>query len=112
MPYSDIDQLFGNFKVNTRDVTLSNGAVVLVRGLTRFELLTNSKDVTETHLIEAKNVSTCMVEPALTVEQVVEWQQKSAPGDLGRITDAIRDLSGLGDGHSKSNVARDGEHGS
>lgn len=111
--YASIDDLFGHdvAGVDTEDVVLPGGLVVRVRGLTRFELLNNGKGADSTQLIEARNVATCMVEPRLTVEQVERWQRSSAPPVLGKLSEAIRRLSGMGEGAEKSGVPADGDNG-
>lgn len=108
--YAKIDDLFGNGEVDMEDVELGNGIVVRVRGLTRYELLLNAKNVEDAAEIECRNLVTCMVEPKMTHEQVTKWQQSSPPGVIGKVTDAIRRLSGLGEGQPKSDVQGDGKH--
>lgn len=87
------------------DVTLSTGFVVRVRGLSRYELLLNGKGTEDVGLIERRNVACCMVEPKMTLAQVEAWQRGSRPADLGKVTNAIRDLSGLGEDADKSDVS-------
>lgn len=104
------DDLIGAASVETADVDLPTGQTVKVRGLTRFELILNGKDTEDAALIERRNVATCMLEPPMTVKQVEQWQK--APGSvkpLAAITAAIRDLSGLGEGAGKSDVAEAGD---
>ena len=107
--YASIDDLFGSaLPEETEDVELSTGRVVKVRGLTRYELLLNAKGVEDALTIERRNVATCLVAPAITEEQVQTWKKTSRPGDIGKVTDAIRRLSGLGQGAGKSDVPGDG----
>lgn len=87
-----------------KDVTLSTGLVVKVRGLSRYELLLNGKGTEDIGLIERRNVACCMVEPKMNLAQVEAWQRNSRPADLGKVTDAIRDLSGLAEGADKSGL--------
>ena len=89
---------------NTDDVTLPNGKVVKVRGLSRFELLLNGKNTEDSALIERRNVACCMVEPKMTEKQVEAWQKASGPKVLALVTAKIRDLSGLGEGAANSDV--------
>ena len=109
--YASTDDLLAGDGPDTTDVTLPNGKVVKVRGLTRFELIVNGKGTEDAALIERRNVATCMVEPRMTEGQVEAWQKR--PGSvkaLADVTTAIRDLSGLGEGAAKSGVdeVRDG----
>lgn len=107
--YADVDALFGNGEVDAEDVELLGGAVVRVRGLTRYELLLNGKGTDDVVLIEARNVSTCMVAPPMTVEQAQHWQRSAPAAVLAPVVDAIRRLSGLAQGAQKSGVPADGE---
>jgi hypothetical protein len=103
--YATIDDLGADVVEETRDVTLPNGKIVKVRGLSRFELLLNGKNTEDSALIERRNVAACMVEPRMTVVQVEAWQKKAAAGGAFKvISEAIRDLSGLGEGADKSNL--------
>lgn len=106
--YANLDDLFGNGAPDTEDVELPGGATVKVRGLTRYELLLNAKGDIDALTIERRNVSTCMVEPAMSEDQVAQWQRSSPPGVIGKITDVIRRLSGLAEGAAKSDVPGDG----
>jgi hypothetical protein len=100
------DLLVDEVSANTADVTLPNGKVVKVRGLSRLELLVLGKGTDDAALIERRNIAACMVEPKLTEKQVEAWQKTSGPkGGLDLVTAAIRDLSGLGEGAQKSRVA-------
>jgi hypothetical protein len=108
--YASVDDLTADeVQSGTADVTLPNGKVVKVRGLSRFELLLSGKNTDDAALIERRNVSMCMVSPAMTEKQVEAWQRRSGPVALGLVTKAIRDLSGLGEGADKSGVSEDGD---
>ncbi len=107
--YASLDDLTAPGEPETEDVTLTGGKVVKVRGLTRFELIVNGKGTDDALVIERRNVATCMVEPRMTEAQVAKWQKGSKPGDLARVTVAIRNLSGLGEGADKSPPGTDRE---
>ncbi len=108
--YATADDLFADeITDNTRDVTLPNGKVVKVRGLTRYELLLSAKGDVDAAVVERRNVARCMVEPKMTEAQVEKWQKASSPVALGLITTAIRELSGLAEGAPKSDVPGDGD---
>lgn len=76
---------------------------VRIRGLSRAEVLELRKldDVAE---FDRQLVSTALVEPALTVDEVKTWQENSGPLEIERLVDAIRELSGLNEGAAKSGV--------
>lgn len=90
----------------TREVRLAGGRVVLVRGMTRYELVMLSRDgADDSSLAERRTVQMCMVKPEMTMKQVEAWQKHSpAGGAFRRVTETIRDLSGLGEGADKSDV--------
>lgn len=109
--YASPDDLLAE-EGSTADVTLPNGKVVKVRGLTRFELILNGKNTEDSALIERRNVATCLLEPRMTEKQVEAWQK--SPGSVqafAKVSEAIRDLSGLGEGAGKSHVDADGDDG-
>lgn len=110
--YANIDDLFGSSVAATDDVSLPGGQVVKVRGLTRYELVLNGKGTDDSNTIERRNLVTCMVEPKMTDEQVERWQKSQcSAGDIGKVCDAIRRLSGLAEGAQKSDVSSDGDDG-
>lgn len=95
----------------TEDVDLGDGRKVKVRGLTRYELILNAKGTDDANLIERRNLVCCLVEPKLTDTQAEKWQKSSPPSVIGKVTDAIRRLSGLAEGAQKSDVPDDGNDG-
>ncbi len=108
--YASIDDLTAAVEPETKDVTLPDGKVVKVRGLTRIELLLSAKGTDDTALVERRNVAACMVEPRMTLQQVEAWQKR--PGSvvaIGDVTTAIQELSGLGEGAAKSDPGAAGE---
>jgi hypothetical protein len=88
------------------DVHLSRGRVVRVRGLSRLELMHGGKGTEDNALIERRMIVDALIKPRMTLKQVEAWQGK--PGsivDVGLVTTAIRNLSGLGKGADKSQLA-------
>lgn len=105
--YATVDDLAEGDDVtaDVRDVTLPNGKVVQVRGLSRYELILAGKGTEDGALIERRNVQMCMVQPRMSLAQVEAWQRSSrAGGAFARITEAIRDLSALAEGADKSDL--------
>lgn len=94
----------------TETVTLGNGKQVVVRGLTRHELLLCGKDTQATDVIERRMVRYALVEPKLTEAQAEKWQKVAKPRDVGLVVDALRRLSGLADDAPKSGVPEDGDN--
>lgn len=106
--YASLDDLLVG-EAPTEDLTLPNGAVVKVRGLTRHELLTNARGTEDGALIERRNLATCLLEPSLSLGQAEKWQKMSPPNVIGLVTDTIRRLSGLAEGAQKSDLPGDGD---
>lgn len=104
--YASFDDLVaGSLDDDAEDVTLPSGKVVRVRGLSRHELMFNGKGTEDSAEIERRNVNSCLVEPKLTIQQVEQWQRRSAAGgDFRVLSEKIRDLSGLGEGADKSDL--------
>lgn len=76
---------------------------VRIRGLSRAEVLALQK-VGDVAATDRRMLSLALVEPELTEAEVGEWQAASGPMEIERLTEAIRDLSGMGVGASKSGV--------
>jgi hypothetical protein len=86
------------------DVQLPGVGTVRVRGLTRKELLELRVDVDKGLSIEQRMLAFGMVDPALSPEEAVVWQQISPANEIEMVTDAIGRLTGLGQGATKSHV--------
>lgn len=81
---------------NTRPVEVPGVGEVVVRGLTRAEVLTiQQKGDLDAADMEALLVSLAMVEPALTLDEVKQWQTVAPAGELEPISAAVQELSGL-----------------
>ena len=91
-----------------RTIPTSAGPIV-VRRLSRAEVLklkagrmSGDLDIAE---YEAEMVSIALVSPTMTAAEVAVWQTADkAGGVLGKVTEAIADLSGLAEGAEKSGV--------
>lgn len=69
---------------------------VEVRGLTRAEVLSiQSIGATNAAVMEQKLLAFAMVNPALTEDEVAQWQNTAPAGELEPISSAIQELSGL-----------------
>lgn len=108
--YASADDLTAGDLGDGEDLTLPSGKVVLLRGLSRHELIFNRKGTEDVGLIERRNVVSCLLAPQLTLAQVEAWQRKSsAGGDFRALSEAIRDRSNLGEGATKSDLRPDGD---
>jgi hypothetical protein len=104
------DLTAGADEPETLDVALPSGKVVQVRGLSRKEHLWIGKGTDDAAEIERRILLAGMAQPKLTDAQLKAWQEK--PGgskDVAVVSDAIRDLSGFGEGAQKSHVVADGD---
>lgn len=104
--YASADDLVaGDLDRDGEDLTLPSGKLVRVRGLSRYELMFNGKGTEDPRVVEARNAVSCLVEPKLTIAQVEQWQRNSAAGtEFKVLSEAIRDLSALGEGADKSDL--------
>lgn len=104
--YATADDLIADeYRDTAGDVTLPNGKVVKVRGLTRHELFANGRGTEDNNVIEVRNLVSCMVEPKLTLPQAEAWHRAASVKTLQLVQDKIRELSGLAEGADKSDVA-------
>ena len=91
-----------------QEVTLpSDGSTVLIRGLTRDEIL-DAQDRFPGSTAGRDNacISAGLVDPAMTEEDVAQWAASAPAGDLTHISEEIQTLSGLREGAGKSRVSR------
>jgi hypothetical protein len=87
------------------DVELPGLGTVKVRPLTRAEALALRGEEMSVAEMEQILISTAMVEPKLTKEEVREWQETAAAGDLDPVTDKIAQLSGMIKDQPKSGLS-------
>lgn len=93
--------------VGTETVDIDGVGKVTVRGLTRAEVLSIQQngdlDAAE---MERKLLAFAMVEPALTEDEVRQWQAVAPAGELEPISAAIQQLSGLAVKQVKAEMQR------
>lgn len=111
-PYATPEQLT-KVAIDEEDLPLEAG-LVRVRGLSRGEVFAMQKSKADGGLRdedawERRLVSIALLRPKLTEEQVAEWQQGPAGGDLETLTKKISDLSKLSEGADKSRVSGTGQ---
>ena len=102
--YVSADYLTNGIDLPKEDHELADGTLVRLRALSRAEVLriqTVGKD--KPLELERLTLAAGMVIPRMTAEQVATWQGNDpAGGDIGRVMEKIRDLSGLGEGAAKA----------
>jgi len=111
--YASAEELTSQ-RAGEEDFTLPSGKLVRVRGLSRGEVFMMQKSKADGGIKteaawERRMVHLALLQPALTEEQVGEWQQGPAGGDLEELGEKIRDLSKLGQGAEKSGVQGTGD---
>jgi CxxC motif-containing protein (DUF1111 family) len=107
--YAALDDLLAATEPETRDVDLPNGKQVKVRGMSRMELILTRKGTEDPAVIEQRMLAYCMVVPTMTAKQAEAWQKASPPMVIAPVTEAIRELSGLGEGADKSDPGTAGD---
>jgi hypothetical protein len=95
--------------INTAEVEIPGVGKVVVRGLSRYELLLSGKNTEDVAVIERRTLATALVDPRMSEADVEQWQKNSPASEIGPVTKAIQTLSGLGEGAGKSDVSEAGE---
>lgn len=83
------------------EVEIPGRGVVRVRGMSRDELYANGDEDITPKEREVLMLSTCMVEPKVTAEQVRLLQRNSKAMELNPVVDKINELSGIGEGSDR-----------
>lgn len=83
------------------EVEVEGVGTVKVRGLSRAEALEIQKVTGGVAAIERKLLSLAMVDPALTEDEVAQWQRASVAGELDPVTNKVAELSGMNEGADK-----------
>lgn len=88
-------KLLASRGLGTKKVEVDGVGEVEVRGLTRAEALRIQSADLDAGQMECELLAAAMVDPALTVEEVAEWQKVAPVGELEPISSAIQELSGM-----------------
>lgn len=91
-------------KIGKGVATLPDGSTVGIRGLTRDEVLTVQEQSDSIARRDTLIVAAGMTDPKLSVDDVAAWAAAANAGDITAVSDAIAELSGLGQGAGKSGV--------
>lgn len=108
--YADFSSIMAGNSIQEEDLKLSNGVVVRVKGLTRYEYtltlkISNTSGGVDMSTLERSLVMYGMVTPKLDKKQTEEWYKVAPAGIMDPIIDCIRRLSGLKDDADKSEVS-------
>ncbi|MEU7817060.1 hypothetical protein [Pseudonocardia sp. NPDC049154] len=94
-------------RLTEEDVEIPGVGTVRIRALSRAEVLAfRSRKVEDVADMERALLSKGLVEPALTEDEVRQWQEASAAGELEPVTRAISRLSGMDETAAKEAVKR------
>lgn len=94
-------------RLDTQDVEVGALGSVTIRALSRAEVLAfRKRKVEDPAEMERVLISTALVAPTLTEDEVGQWQAASAAGELEPVTQAISTLSGLDTSAAKEAVKR------
>jgi hypothetical protein len=91
------------------DVEIPGVGTVRVRGLSRYEVLLAQKEQSKgPGAMERVILRFGMVDPAMTEDEVAQWQKASPAGELEPVARKIQALSGIGEGAEKAAYKSDG----
>lgn len=102
----DKDLLFAR-RLAEEDIDIPGVGTVRVRALSRGEVL-RAQGAKGVGAMERVMVSTALIDPALTEDEVKRWQEASPAGELEPVTRVIQRLSGMEAGADKAAYKSDG----
>lgn len=104
MEYASFEDLTAVEEDGPVDVDLSGGRKVQVRGLSRYEWFLAGKDTNgDGNAFEVEMIAMGLVEPKLSKGQVDAWRRRAGTvADISRVSDRIRELTGIDEGADKS----------
>lgn len=87
---------------NTGTVEIDGVGTITVRGMTRFEFMMLNKKFGEPGPEqERETLAMCMIDPAMTPDDVKQWQMASPAVEINMVAAEINRLSGIGKGADK-----------
>lgn len=102
----DKEVLFKRKAADTIDqVDLGDGIIVTVRALSRDEVIHLKEENASARTFDNRLISAALVDPEMTPAEVAEWLDEAPAGDSVAVVKAVMDLSNLGEGAHKSDVA-------
>lgn len=94
-------------RLDEQDVPVGDLGTVRIRALSRAQVLAfRNRKATDAAEIERVLLSSALIDPVLTEDEVKQWQEASAAGELEPLTQAISALSGLDTAAAKEAVKR------
>lgn len=95
--------------LKTGEVDVEGIGSVLVRGLSRWEMVAVQKLEDDRQRQDNLAVFYGMVEPAMTEDQVMAWRKAGGAMEIEDVARKINELSGIGKDAAKSDVPGDGD---
>lgn len=92
-------------KTGRGTVELPGGGTVEIRGLSHAEVI-EGQTITDLNERNCFMVAHALVDPAMTIEDVIEWSREGAAGDITTVCEHVQVLSRLTEGAGKSRVSR------
>jgi hypothetical protein len=97
-------------RLDQGEVEIPGVGTVTVRALSRFEMLSVERLQSKGTLVYERAVLALgMIDPALTEDEIAQWQKVSPAAEINVVAARINQLSGIGKGAAKSDVPDDGE---
>lgn len=94
--------------LKTGEVETAVGTV-LVRELTRWEMVEVFKLEENRQQQDTRAVSFGVVDPPMDEHEVAAWRKAAGNGEIERVAQKINELSGIGQGAAKSDLPTDGD---
>ncbi len=91
------------------DVDLPGVGTVRVRAMSRAEAMRIKDKSMSVAKMEQIILSTAMLDPVMSVDDVREWQEASGAGEIELVVAAVTRMSGLERNAGKSDLPADGE---
>lgn len=98
--------------IETEEVAIEGVGTVLVRGLSRWEMVEVQKLEDDRQRQDTLAVHLGMVDPPMAEHEVMAWRKAGAAMEIEHVARAINRLSGIGKDAAKSGVPADGDNGS
>lgn len=83
-------------RIPTGEVSIPGVGMVIVRGLSRKEMLSAGGGSEPTNVTEQRVLAAGMVDPVMTVEDIAIWQECAPAMELQPVLAEINRLSGIG----------------
>jgi hypothetical protein len=104
MSYVDMAGLLSGSTPAEKDVELAGVGTIRIRGLRRVDTFAVRAAGDDVAAMNRTVLAFGMVQPAMTEDQAEQWMRVASSDIVGRVVEAIFDLSGMGKDAQKSGV--------